>query len=85
MTKLPSWLRAALITAGQMVAATALVTLVNIMGDVSADRPVDWLGAARDIRDQGLAAATLVVVVLHRAIRPPEATYPTNINTKESS
>jgi hypothetical protein len=71
----PSWLKAAFITAVQAVAAALVATFGFAAVDVVQGDDVDWVATLGDFRTAVAAALLPLVVALHRAFRPPEQTY----------
>ncbi len=75
MNRIPTWLRAALITSGQAVAAAGVATFGFALVDGVQGDPVDWVATLGDFRTAVAAAVLPLVVAVHRAFRPPEQTY----------
>lgn len=73
--KIPNWLRAATITAAQAIASALVATFGFAVVDVIEGDHVDWVAALGDFRTAVAAALLPVVVAVHRAVKPPEATY----------
>lgn len=77
---MPSWLRAALITSVQTFLATALVTLLGLLGEIqewindSTDEP-DWSNAAKLVGSAFVAAVSGLITAVWRYLRPPEEDY----------
>lgn len=80
LSKLPTWLRASIITSVQTFVATFTVTLVGVLNDT-----IEWVQGGSppelDVPTKAVVAALIaavsgVVTAVHRAWRPPEDTYP---------
>lgn len=78
---LPTWLRAAVITAGQTAVAALLLVLLDVLFDVQdwvedPTNPVDLSGAATAAGVVVITFLSGVVTAVVRAVKPPENTYP---------
>lgn len=80
LRSLPTWLRAAVITAGQTFVGTFLVTLLGVLADVQEwlnDGPAPSLDApAKAVLSAVVALAVGIVTAAYRALRPVQNTYP---------
>jgi hypothetical protein len=81
LKNLPTWLRAAVISAVQAAVAAVLVVVLSLIVDVQAwvedpSDPVEFRNHATAVFAALMAAAQAIVVAVHRAIRPVEDTYP---------
>lgn len=76
---IPSWLRAALITAAQSFAGTVLVALLGVLDQVrewtETRNPPDLSAFGSVVVGAATAAAAGVITAIVRAIKPPEHTY----------
>lgn len=72
---IPTWLRAALITAGQAVAAAVAATFGFAAVDWIEGDDIDWVATLGDFRTAVAAALLPVIVAVHRKVKPPEQTY----------
>lgn len=86
MLKLPTWLRAALITGGQTLAAAVLVVLLDLLFDVQdwvrdPTNPVDLSGAATAVLIALVTFLAGLVTAIYRYVRPVERSYPDAIET----
>lgn len=77
---MPSYLKAALITAAQTFIAATLATLLGLLGAVQ-----DWVGGgappditapAKVVMSALVAAVAGIVTAVWRAMKPPEQDYP---------
>lgn len=81
LSNLPTWLCAAVISAAQAAAAAVLVVVLSLLVDVKAwvedpADPIEFRNHATAVFAALMAFAQAVVVAVHRAVRPPENTYP---------
>jgi hypothetical protein len=81
LAKLPPWLRAAVITAGQTAVGSLLLIGLSLLVDVNgwlADptNPVDLSGPAKLALGVAVTFVSFVVTAAYRALRPPQNTYP---------
>jgi hypothetical protein len=81
MKSLPTWLRAALITGAQALAASLLLILLNLVVDIQSwvsDRsnPVDLSGSAQAVAAAVMTFATFLVTAVYRSVKPVENSYP---------
>lgn len=74
---IPNWLRAAVVTAGQAVAAAAVSTFLFAAVDAVEGDDVDWVSTLGNFRTAVAAALLPLVVAVHRKLQPPEQTYTT--------
>lgn len=81
LSKLPTWLRAAIITGLQTLAGAVLLIILNLLVDIQSwvsDRsnPVDFSTPAALAGAALLAFVVGVVTAVYRGLRPVENTYP---------
>lgn len=81
LLKLPTWLRAAIITAVQALAGAALLWLIDLAADVQdwisdPANPVDISGAGRALIGLLIGLCTGIVTGVYRALRPVQNDYP---------
>lgn len=81
LKRLPTWLRAAVISGVQALVAALAVIVLALLVDVQAwlsdpTDPVNFSGQAAAAGAALIAFVQGVVVAIHRAARPPENTYP---------
>lgn len=81
LLKLPTWLRAAIITAIQAALGAFLLWLIDLGADVQdwvsdSSNPVDISGSGRALLGLLIGLCTGVVTGVYRAIRPVENDYP---------
>lgn len=72
---MPNWLKAAVTTAGQAVAAAVLATFGFAAVDWIEGDTVDWVATLGNFRTAVAAAILPLVVAVHRKVKPPENTY----------
>lgn len=75
LNRLPSWLRALVITSVQTFIAGVLLTILTVMNQLSNDDPINGTAVVRDVRVLALAALIPLVTGLHRKVSPPEQSY----------
>lgn len=77
--RLPSWLRAAITTAWQVLAAVALLSTLRVLDQarlwVDGGQAPDFGTYWRDLADAGVVFAAAIVTAVHRRIRPAENAY----------
>lgn len=71
----PNWLRAAVVTALQAIAAAAVSTFLFAAVDAVEGDDVDWVATLGNFRTAVAAAVLPLVVAVHRKLQPPENTY----------
>lgn len=81
LLRLPPWLRAAIITAGQTALAAIALWLLDLIMDIQdwvADptNKVDLSGAGKAFLTIVLTFLAFVVTAAWRALKPPQNTYP---------
>lgn len=83
---MPSWLKAALITAAQAFFASAFVTLTGLLGQVQEwldnGAEPDWSSAAKLLGSALVAAVAGLLTAVHRGLKPPEQTYTEEANMR---
>lgn len=72
---IPNWLRAAVVTALQAIAAAAVSTFLFAAVDAVEGDDVDWVATLGNFRTAVAAAVLPLVVAVHRKLQPPEDTY----------
>lgn len=80
MNALPTWLRAAIITAGQAAAAVILLAVIDLLFDVQdwvsdPTNPVDISGFGKVVIGALITAITFIVTAVIRKLKPPESSY----------
>jgi hypothetical protein len=81
LSRIPPWLRAAIITGGQALLASLGLILVSLIADVNGwlsdpTNPVDISGPAKLAIAALFTFTTFLLTAVFRAWRPPQNTYP---------
>lgn len=71
----PTWLRAAAITAAQAIVAALVATFGFATVDWIEGDDIDWVATLGDFRTAVAAALLPLIVAVHRKVTPPEQTY----------
>jgi hypothetical protein len=81
LSRIPPWLRAAIITGLQTLVGSLLLIVLSLILDVNdwlsdPTNPVDLSGPAKLALAAVVTFVSFIVTAVYRAIRPPQNTYP---------